>query len=193
MSTFTAQEQQLTKLYQKGLTMNFTLKTSLAALAFSSIAILLLTPMYAQAEYVKCNSQTTGSVKGNIEYISAECTRSDGTTYLQSQVHLDLMSAGANRPSKDPVIAGESLADKIARLEANVVKGEVYRERLNEQLPRLNVNKSRYTAEITKRQNKGKPTAIIAAKLAKTNASNAKVTGKLAEVNAYIADMKSKM
>ena len=188
-NTFTAQEQQLTKLYQKGLTMNFTLKASLVAVAAS----LLLTPMYAQAEYVKCNSQTTGSVKGNIEYISAECTRSDGTTYLQSQVHLDLMSAGANRPSKDPVIAGESLADKIARLEANVVKGEVYRERLNEQLPRLNVNKSRYTAEITKRQNKGKPTAIIAAKLAKTNASNAKVTGKLAEVNAYIADMKSKM
>ena len=181
--------------------MNSTLKTSLAALAFSSIAILLLTPQYAQAEYVKCNIQTTGSVKGDIEYVSAECTRSDGTTYLQSQVHLDLMSAGANRPSKDPVIeevveevvAGESLADKIARLEANVVKGEVYRERLNEQLSRLNANKVRYTKELTKRQNKGKPTSVIAAKLAKTNASNAKVTGKLAKVNAYIADMKSKM
>ncbi len=181
--------------------MNSTLKTSLAVIAFSSIAILLLTPQYAQAEYVKCNSQTTGSVKGDIEYVSAECTRSDGTTYLQSQVHLDLMSEGANRPSKDPVIeevveevvAGESLADKIARLEANVVKGEVYRERLNEQLSRLNVNKVRYTKELTKRQNKGKPTSVIAAKLAKTNASNAKVTGKLAKVNAYIADMKSKM
>ena len=173
--------------------MNSTLKTSLAVIAFSSVAILLLTPQYAQAEYVKCNSQTTGSVKGDIEYVSAECTRSDGTTYLQSQVHLDLMSAGANRPSKDPVIAGESLADKIARLEANVVKGEVYRERLNEQLSRLNDNKVRYTKELTKRQNKGKPTADIAAKLAKTNASNAKVAGKLAKVNAYIADMKSKM
>ena len=67
-------------------------------------ACFLLTSHYAVAEYVQCNSQTTSSVTGEIEYVSSECKRSDGTNYFQSQVHLDLMSAGANRPSNDPVV-----------------------------------------------------------------------------------------
>ena len=67
-------------------------------------ACFLVVPQYALAEYVKCNNQVTGTEIGSIEYVSSECARSDGTTYFQSQVHLDMMSAGANRPSKDPLV-----------------------------------------------------------------------------------------
>ena len=74
------------------------------SLAMAVTACFLLTSHYAVAEYVQCNSQTISSVTGEIEYVSSECKRSDGTNYFQSQVHLDLMSAGANRPSNDPVV-----------------------------------------------------------------------------------------
>ena len=85
----------------------------------------LLTSHYAVAEYVQCNSQTISSVTGEIEYVSSECKRSDGTNYFQSQVHLDLMSAGANRPSNDPVVE-EVVAEVVAEVDPQVaLKAEI--------------------------------------------------------------------
>ena len=84
-------------------------------------ACFLLTPRYALAEYVTCNNQVTGTEIGSIEYVSSECKRSDGTTYFQSQAHLDLMSDGANRPSEDPVVV-EAVNDVVDVVDPNIAK-----------------------------------------------------------------------
>ena len=77
-----------------------TIKSSVVAVTLITACLVLK----SQAEYVSCVNTINGSKIGEIEYISSLCTRSDGYAYLQPQVHLDLMSAGANRPSNDPVV-----------------------------------------------------------------------------------------
>ena len=88
-------------------------------------ACFLVVPQYALAEYVKCNNQVTGTEIGSIEYVSSECTRSDGTTYFQSQTHLDLMSAGANRPSEDPVVQEVEVVDVVVDVVVDDVVDDV--------------------------------------------------------------------
>ena len=98
-----------------------TIKSSVVAVTLITACLVLK----SQAELVSCVNTISGSKIGEIEYTSSLCTRSDGYAYLQPQVHLDLMSAGANRPSNDPVVE-EVVEEPVAELDPEVaLKAEI--------------------------------------------------------------------
>lgn len=145
-----------------------TIKSTVVAATLIT-ACFLLTPQYALAEYVKCNNQVTGTEIGSIEYVSSECTRSDGTTYFQSQTHLDLMSAGANRPSEDPVVV-EEVVDVVIVVVDKVVDPKIagYQAELDQKINDFNRHVKRYNAlksgEQTIKNSKNLPKKLKAVK-----------------------------
>ena len=112
--------------------MNSTLKTSLAALAFSSVAILLLTPQYAQANGTAVWGGTTGTFTEGCEFKSSTAgvmslTGNTWTVTTPASVKVKTRKVPSVTVESDDILrrAGVAVTTAVVNYTSSTVTGNV--------------------------------------------------------------------